>query len=887
MEVQNKDDIGAIKNVESLIKEGKFASLFEDARKAKLNLTNFSFSVKERIADIKQKQIAEQIRTEKQAEQNTAKPKEETVKIQSVDLPKKQEDKKSAPEKADAPKTPPAAAYKPAQTNQEQQKPQRERQVYKVVETKNRPPLPNGGRDFRSNSQQRPFNNQGGFNRPGGQFNNGGLRPAGNFNNRPAAGGAGFVSRTTQGTGTGFNRTPRPLGPAAGTMGVRKPFMGKTAKADLTSAASVFVNKERDYSNKRKSSEHGGGGDEKRMSKRTLLRRGLIEEKNIEERMVSRKLKLKKQKQEETHIAAPVTHAAITTNHLTVKLLSEKIGKPVTEIMKQFMALGVMTTINSVIDFATAELVAGELGIALELKTEKSAEEKLKENKKTGKDDSGEERAPIVTVMGHVDHGKTSLLDYIRNADVAKGEAGGITQHIGAYSITAHGKPITFIDTPGHAAFSGMRSRGAQITDIAILIVAADDGVKPQTVEAIKYIKEAKVPIIVAINKIDKPGVNIEKIKQQLTEHDILPEEWGGDAIVVPVSAKTGEGIDKLLEMILLVSEVQNLRANSKRAAVGTVIESKLDKGLGPVANVIVRNGTLKIGDHIVSGFAYGRVRALIDDKGKNVRSAGPSEPVSILGFNDVPDVGEDIHAVDEKLIKNVVAERKNKLATAKAEKPTAITLDEFLNKSTVSKKILNIIIKGDVQGSVEALKQSLEVITNDEVKVEAIKAAVGSITERDVSLAEVSNAEIIAFNVKADSKAAAHLEKSKVSVKYYNIIYQAIDDIEAQIKAMREPKFEERIVGHAEITVLFKISRIGTIAGSIVKDGKIMRGSRIRVMREGKVIFEGDLETLQIEKQDVKEAATGFGCGIKLKGFNDFVVGDMLECVMKFRIDD
>ena len=721
---------------------------------------------------------------------------------------------------------------------------------------------------------QRPFNNQGqGFNRQN------------NFQQRP------FNNQNGQGQ---FQRFQKPFNNTSTTANgavksQNKSLMGIIPKKNnnLTSAATVFASKERSFGNKKKSNERPGE-DERKINKKSLLRRGLIEEQNIEERMVTRKLKLKRPKVETAPIvSAPITNAVITTSNLTVKILSEKIGKPVTEIIKQLMLLGNMSTINSTIDFPTAELVANELGITLELKIEKTFEEKLKENAVIDDGTNNEKRAPIVTIVGHVDHGKTSLLDYIRKTHVTSGEAGGITQAIGAYSITWNGENITFIDTPGHEAFMNMRKRGTEITDVAVLIVAGDDGIKPQTVEAIKHIKEAKVPMIVAITKMDKADVNVDRIKQQLTEHDVLPEEWGGDAIIVPVSSVTGEGISKLLEIILLVAEMQNLSCNKKRKAVGTIIEAQLDKNKGPIANIIVQNGTLKLGDSIVSGFALGKVRAMMDDKGKSISKAGPSMPVSILGLDSVPSAGDPIQVVDEKFSKQVIAERKIKMAQDKIDAGAAKSLDEFLSTpAQEDKKKLNLLLKASSQGSVEALKQSLLEIVNEEVKIEIISSGVGNINENDIQLAKVSNATIVAFDTKVLSKISNFAKQNKVEIKEYNIIYRAIEDIEKVMKSMMAPKYEEKIMGHAEVRALFKISSIGTIAGCYVLDGKIVRNSEVKITRKDNIIFEGKIATLKREKDDVKEVAAGYECGIKIDNFNDIIEGDIIECIVKQQIN-
>ncbi len=656
--------------------------------------------------------------------------------------------------------------------------------------------------------------------------------------------------------------------------------------ASLQSASSAFGSgKDRSQNNAKHKTERD---DERRVNKKSLMRRGLLEEASIEERMVTRKLKLKKTKQDIAPVVfTPITSAVITSNNITVKALSEKIGKPVTELIKGLMTLGVMASINSTIDFTTAELIAGELGITLEQKVDKSYEEQLLDNASLDDGTNTEKRAPIVTIVGHVDHGKTSLLDYIRKTHVTSGEAGGITQSIGAYSITWNGEKITFIDTPGHEAFINMRKRGTEITDVAILIVAGDDGVKPQTVEAIKHIKEAKAPLIVAITKIDKPSADVERIKQQLTEYEVLPEEWGGDAIFVPVSSVTGEGIDKLLETILLVSEMQELKCNPSRDAVGTVIEASLDKNRGPIANIIVQNGTLHVGDNIMSGFALGKVRAIMDDMGRNIKSAPPSTPVSVLGFDSVPRAGDSVQVVDERLSKNVIEERRVRMAQEKMDSTTAMSLDEFLSTSAdENKKKLNILIKADNQGSCEAVKESLMNIENEEVDVEVVYAGVGNINENDVSLAKVSSAIIVSFDTKVGAKISGYAKQNKVEIRQYDIIYKAIEDIERLAKSMMTPKYNEVVCGHAEIRVLFRISGVGTIAGSYVLDGKIMRNADVKVYRNNDIIFEGRIATLKREKDDAKEVSAGYECGIRIDGFNDIQEGDVIECITKERIN-
>ena len=630
--------------------------------------------------------------------------------------------------------------------------------------------------------------------------------------------------------------------------------------------------------------------DYNRSSKRNLLRKGLMEESNIEERIRSNR-KIKKKKEQPVVVSAPIDHAIITTENITVKQLSEKTGRSVADILKQLMVLGMMSNVNSSIDFTTAELVCSELGVVLEQKLEKSYEEQLAEEFSGINDEIDEAklrgRPPIVTVLGHVDHGKTSLLDFIRKTHIQSQEAGGITQHIAAYQIKTMERLITFIDTPGHEAFSAMRARGASVTDIAILVVAGDDGVKPQTLEAVKHIKEAKIPMIVAVNKMDKPEYNIERVKQQLAEVEILPEEWGGDTIFVPISALTGQGVDKLLEMVLLVADMNELKANPDSHALGMVIEAKLDKGKGPIATAIVLNGTLKVGDTIISGVHVGKVRALIDDKGKTIKKAEPSTPVSVLGLDGVPNAGDQLYAVDAKFSRDVLAERKRKIQQDKINAKNAFSMEEFLAKSADSeKKVLNLIVKSDVQGSFEALTPILNSINNEEVRVECIHGGVGTINENDVILAKSANAIIIGFNVKPDSKAAALAEHENVKIFMSKIIYQVSDFVAKTIKGMRAPVFEEKVIGHAEVIRTFKISRIGTIAGCIVKDGKITKNSKIRLYREGKLLCDTSITTLQRNKEDVKEVSAGMDCGMKLEGHNDILLEDTLEAYVMVEIE-
>ncbi|MEG1393712.1 MAG: translation initiation factor IF-2, partial [Christensenellaceae bacterium] len=632
--------------------------------------------------------------------------------------------------------------------------------------------------------------------------------------------------------------------------------------------------------------------DNKQKSKKQLedeakakrAKKGVIKERvfNIDDDDFRRGKRFKTKKQP---IRVPIElvkieKAVITEETISVKLFSEKIGKPVSDILKKLLLLGMMCTINSQIDFDTAQLIATEFDIDLEQKIEKTAEDILVEDI----EDTSEQlmkRAPIVTIMGHVDHGKTSLLDRIRLSKVTESEAGGITQHIGAYQVELNGEKITFIDTPGHEAFTSMRARGAQVTDVAIIVVAADDGIMPQTVEAINHAKSAEVPIIVAINKIDRENANVQKVMQELTEHELLPEEWGGDTIVVPVSAHTGEGIEKLLEMILLVAEVAELKANPNRLAKGTIIEAQLDKGRGPVATVLVQTGTLKVGDTIIAGTAYGRVRALVNDLGKSVHEAYPSQPVEVIGFSEVPDAGDILHAAPAgTLSKQVAEERKDKQKAEMLKKMSKVSLEDLFTQIAEGQiKDLNIIIKADVQGSVEAVRQSLEKLSNDEVHVRAIHCGVGAIKETDVTLASAANAIIIGFNVRPDNMALIAAEREKVDVRLYRIIYKAIEDVTNAMKGMLEPEYEEKILGHAEVRQTFNVSSIGTIAGCYVLDGVMKRNAQVRLLRDNVVIYEGKLSSLKRFKDDAKEVATGYECGTSLENYNDLKELDVIEC--------
>lgn len=565
---------------------------------------------------------------------------------------------------------------------------------------------------------------------------------------------------------------------------------------------------------------------------------------------------------------------------ITVKELSEKLEKNSSEIVKILMKSGIMVNINQEIDFSVASSVASEFNILVEEAPEIDLlEEAFKEEEDS--EENKVERPPVVVVMGHVDHGKTSLLDAIRHSSVTEREAGGITQHIGAYTVSIDNKPITFLDTPGHEAFTAMRMRGAQVTDIAILVVAADDGVMPQTIEAINHAKAANVEIIVAINKIDKPSANPDRVKQELVEYGLVSEDWGGDTICVPVSAVSKKGIDQLLEMIILVSEIKELKANPNKKARGTIIEAQLDKGRGPVATVLIQNGTLKIGDPIVAGSTFGKIRAMMNDKGQKVKKAGPSIPVEILGLSEVPQAGDMFYIAQNEKQARQVAESvvaKGRVDMIK-ETPQKVSLDDLFSQiKSGNVKELNIVIKADVQGSVEAVKNSLEKLSNEEVRIRTIHGGVGAITESDVMLASASNAIVIGFNIRPEAPAKSVADEQKVDVRLYRVIYNAIEDIEAAMKGMLDPIFEEKIIGHAEIRQLFKASGVGTIGGSYITDGKFTRNSKVRIIRNGKVVYEGELTTLRRFKDDVKEVNSGYECGLLFNKFNDIKESDIVE---------
>ncbi|MBO3447674.1 translation initiation factor IF-2 [Clostridium botulinum] len=582
-----------------------------------------------------------------------------------------------------------------------------------------------------------------------------------------------------------------------------------------------------------------------------------------------------------TENAEDMAIITITSETITVKEISDKLEKSYAEVIKELMLMGVMASVNQEINFEMAEKLAAKFDTEI-LREDEDEEDDLEDILRDNEEEEYlQKRSPIITVMGHVDHGKTSLLDAIRKSKVTSTEAGGITQHIGAYTVELNGEAITFLDTPGHAAFTAMRARGAQVTDIVILVVAADDGIMPQTQEAISHCKAANVPLIVAINKIDRPGANIDKVKQELTEYGLVAEDWGGDTICVPVSAHTKEGIDDLLEMILLSSEILELKANPNRKAKGTVVEAKLDKGRGPVATLLIQNGTLRVGDSIVVGSTYGRIRAMFNDKGRNIKSAGPSTPVEILGLSEVPEAGDKFYQVkEEKTARSIADKRKEKIRDEYLQSTHKVSLEDLYNQiqeGTV--KELGLIVKADVQGSVEALKQSLEKLSTGEVKVRVIHGGVGAINETDVTLATASNGIILGFNVRPDNNAIIASEKDGVDIKTYRVIYDAIEDIKSAMLGMLEPEFKEVVIGTAEVRQVYKISSVGTIAGAYIQTGKLARNAGARVIRDGIVIFESELASLKRFKDDAKEVAQGYECGLSIEKFNDIKEGDIIEC--------
>ena len=630
--------------------------------------------------------------------------------------------------------------------------------------------------------------------------------------------------------------------------------------------------------------------EDKKINKKSAMRRELANGMEIDESEIARRYKSRKYVKEGPSVqqAIVIDHATVNQDPVPIKLLAERIGKPGAEIVKKLLLLGTFKNVNDSIDFDTAALISADFGVTLELKLDKTMEDKLDElvlEQEIEDESKKVKRAPVVTIMGHVDHGKTSLLDFIRKSNVASGEAGGITQHIGAYTIRLKGEKITFIDTPGHEAFTSMRARGAMVTDIAVIVVAADDSIMPQTQEAISHARAANVPIIIAINKIDKIGADIEKVKVDLSNNGVLIEEWGGDVMCVPVSAKTGENVDVLLENMLLLAEINELKANPKAPARGTIIESRLDRNMGPVATVLVQNGTLKIADVVVAGSVIGKIKSMTDDKGNQVKSAGPSTPVAVLGFDEVPNAGDQIVVVDEKLAKQIANERRVKDRIQRMQATSNKLEDVFAQMSQGKLKVLNLIIKADVQGSVEALMQELKKLSNEEVQVKVIHTGVGAISESDVTLATTSNAIIIGFNVRPDNNAKVASARYNVDIRNYRIIYDVINDINLALTGMLTPKFKEVVLGKAHVREIFHITNVGTVAGCYVTEGKLERNAQVRLLRDNVVIFEGTLSSLKRMKDDAKEVVQGYECGVGLQGYNDIKRNDYIECFIMEQI--
>ena len=720
----------------------------------------------------------------------------------------------------------------------------------------------------------RPAPGQGPYGRPAGQPGQYG-RPAGQGPYGRPAGQPGQYGRPAPGQGQGG---PRPQGG----FGARQGGMGGRQR---TPEIAVPMEKERvsNYDPNKKNyvrqhdPEHVSKGRKQQASRNNSHFNGYDDD------VIRGGKRARSKKPSAQQMMAPIKieTAYMAGDTITVRDLTEKIGKSASEIIKKLFLLGNMATINSEIDFDTAQLVCSDFDITLERKQEQTAEAALVAEDFDDDEENLQPRPPVVTIMGHVDHGKTSLLDYIRKSRVTAGEAGGITQHIGAYTVDVDGRKITFLDTPGHEAFTAMRARGTQATDIAVLVVAADDSVMPQTVESINHAKAAEVPVIVAINKMDKPDANPDRVKQDLTQYGLVCEDWGGETICVPVSAVTGQGVNELLEMILLQADMLQLQANPNRLGRGVIIEAKLDKARGPLATVLLQNGTLHVGDSIIAGLASGKVRALINDKGERVTEAGPSMPVEIMGFDDVPSAGDEMIAVgDDHLSRQVADERREKIRASREATMAKMSMENLFSSIEAGKvTTLNLIIKADVQGSVEAVKQAMEKLSSDEVKIRVLHSAAGAITKDDVNLASAFNAIIIGFNIRPDASAREAAEKQKVDVRLYTVIYKAIEDMELAMKGLLEPEYREVLLGHAEVRNVFKITGAGIIAGCYVTDGKVQRNAGVRLLRDNVVVHEGKLSSLRHLKDDVKEMAAGYECGMSLEGHNDIKEGDVVEC--------
>ena len=846
-----------IKQVSEFIKEGKIEAFIQSSNKFALEIKGIKSVLEEKLKNLELKRVEEdkqKVETQVNEQPEIKKEKVDEVKVEETPVKEVKEEVK------------PQVEEKQPEIKEEK-KEETEKEVKEEKPTEFTPPARPSFILRREGPIQKPTRPE---KRADGSKPRNEFRPGASFERQPRQDGAKGPNTFNRNQKPDFNKGDRQGAPVK--------------KQQSTFVAPPIIQKEdkRSFAKKKQTGERSF--EEKRVINKRALIKGQVDIDDFDENKTGyRKMRPAKKTKEKSEVnVIKIEKAVINTEIIPLKVLSEKIGITAAEITKRLFKEGIMKTINDSIDFDTAAFIADDIGVELELKLDKTAEDVLSEGFDDMADasESLKKRPPVVTVMGHVDHGKTSILDRIRKTNVTAGEAGGITQHIGAYQVTVGGEAITFLDTPGHAAFTAMRARGAQATDIAVLVVAADDGIMPQTIEAINHAKAADVPIIVAINKIDKPEANIERIKTQLTEHGLLPEEWGGDTILCPVSAKTGEGFDNLLENINLVAEIKDLKANPDRKAKGVVIEAKLDQSKGPIATILVQNGTLKVSDSVIVGTVTGKIRAMVDDKGRRVTSAGPSTPVSIMGLDEVPNSGDILYAVEhEKLAKLVAEERQNKEKENMLKASSKVTLDDVFNKIAEGEmKILPLIVKADVQGSVEAVKSSLEKLSNAEVKVNVIHAAAGAIKESDIMLAESSNAIIIGFNVRPDSNAKQIAERSGVDIKLYRIIYEAIEDVERALKGMLAPKFKEVYMGKAEVREVFKISGVGQVAGSYVVEGKIIRNGKLRIYRDDVMICEGNVLQLKRFKDDVKEVAQGFECGISIEKFNDIKVGDFIE---------
>ena len=763
-----------------------------------------------------------------------------------------------------APKQEPRAEAKPAP---KQEAPVQKKPFEKKPEGQ-RPAsnLDKGERSFGKDGFTKSYDNKGGYENKG--FDKGYSKDKGSFNKGFDKGYSKDFDK--DGGERRYNVTPKQKKPESNVIEI-KTKTGATRVVD-TRTSNVDLSK---YDEKNDSYESSYGHYSQGSSKQKLKKQNNrdVSSKKEKERLAMEKIK------REVFEKAKNTQLSITVpDEISVGELASRLKVNANEVVKKLFMMGVMATVNEVVDYDTAYLIADELGVKVSKEVVVTIEEKLFDEEEDAPD-TLVERAPVVCVMGHVDHGKTSLLDAIRHSNVTTGEAGGITQHIGAYRVNINGKDLTFLDTPGHEAFTAMRLRGAMATDIAIIVVAADDGIMPQTVEAINHAKAAGVDIVVAINKMDKPTANPDNIKQELTQYDLVPEEWGGDVMCIPVSAHTKMGIDTLLESVLLIAEVKELKANPNRLAKGLVIEAKLDKGRGPVATLLVQNGTLKSGDVVIAGNAVGHVRAMTDHNGKVLKTAGPSVPVEITGLSEVPLAGDEFNAVkDERMARELAEQRRAKAKEAEFKANAKVNLDDLFAQISDGAKEINIIIKADVGGSCEAVKSSLVKLSNQEVKINVIHTAVGGITENDVMLAAASNAIIVGFNVRPDKKAIDSAERQKVDIRTHRIIYEIIEEIEAAMKGMLAPTYKEVINGHAEVRQTIRVPSVGTIAGSYVQDGKITRNSQIRILRDGVVIFEDKISSLKRFKDDAKEVAAGYECGVGLEKFNDIKEGDILE---------